>query len=95
MQMERRDVHEENASALISFKFEMGRNVTSESILHCKKHISPITSIDEGTDNKVRERSAISSELSSVAGMLSGTGDEDRDIQWINGLPGTVNLSII
>jgi hypothetical protein len=95
MQMERRDVHEENASDLISFEFETARNVTSERIMHSKKHITPITSIDEGTGNKVRERSAISSELSSVAGILSGTGDEVLDIQWINGLPRAVHLSII
>jgi hypothetical protein len=55
------------------------------------KHICPITSIDEGTVNDVRERSAISCELSSVAGMLSGTEDEDLGIPRINGLPTRVH----
>jgi hypothetical protein len=80
MQIEHRDLHEENASDVISVNCDIGRNVTSERCLHPLKHLRSIALIDEDTENEVMERSCFP-KLSSVAAGLSGMEDEDPDIR--------------
>jgi hypothetical protein len=80
MQMERRELQQENAHDPISFNCDTARNLTSARREHLKKHPSSRTSIDEGTENEVRERSTTAVWRMGGVTVLSGVADGDFDI---------------
>jgi hypothetical protein len=73
MVIEQREMHQEKALTPIIFKWDTGTNVTSESRANLSKRRSGRYSIDESTENDLREcalislgRRAISSGIAAV-----------------------------
>jgi hypothetical protein len=86
IQIDLREEHEKNPLFPICLSWDTGANIIAERNLHLWKHSSPRDSIDEETENDVRERSVMSFRSIVVTTLsVNEMGAGDRVIQFGDG----------